>query len=289
MRPRIHFVSFSTPSFRPRQWFLERSALHAGKADVIHTWNPARLGRDGFLSRHADLFPGSKGFGWYAWKPHIIHRTLDLANDGDLVIYQDVGRRDPILITSPLGFWNAYLDQIHQECIPGVEIPWWGPNRLWTKSFAFDFLGLNDPAYHEAPQVQASWSVWRKTPSTLAFASEWAALSTQRSLIGGELPQGITGECSGFIEHRWDQSLLTLLTRRNHLQALAGLSAAEPGFNEKSCAAWMARLGQKSSSSLRSQGLLAAAKAYTLFESSAKVLFKRREFLPPSEGNQNPS
>jgi hypothetical protein len=280
MSPRIHFVSFSTPSFRPRQWLLERSAILPGKADVIHSWNPTRLDQDGFTHRHADLFPGSKGFGWYAWKPHIIHHTLDLAEDGDLVVYQDVGRRDPILITSPLGFWNAYLDEIHQECIPGVEIPWWGPNRLWTKSFAFDFLGMNEPAYQETPQVQASWSVWRRTPSTLAFTSEWAALSTQRSLIGGELPQGAPGECPGFIEHRWDQSLLTLLTRRNQLQALAGLSEAQPGFNEKSCAAWMERLGQKNNRDLSLRCLQAVSKSYAHLESIVKILFKRREFLP---------
>lgn len=286
MTPRIHFVSFSTPSFRLRQWLLERSAINPGKADVIHTWNPTRLDQDGFTRRHADLFPESKGFGWYAWKPHIIHRTLASASDGDLIVYQDVGRRDPIIITSALQFWNSYLDVTNQDCIPGVEIPWWGPNKHWTKKFAFDYLGLDEPAYRESPQIQASWSVWRKTPATIEFTKEWADLSTRRSLIGGELPAGLPGECPGFVEHRWDQSLLTLLTRRNHLQALAELSEPESGFNEKSCSAWMERLGQKPSSSLTSQSIQAAASTYILLESAAKLLFKRREFLPPSEAGR---
>ena len=277
MTPRIHFVSFSTPSFRPRQWFLERSALHAGGADVIHSWNPTRLDQDGFTDRHADLFPGSKGFGWYAWKPHIIHRTLDLANDGDLVIYQDVGRRDPILITSPLGFWNAYLDQIHQECIPGVEIPWWGPNRCWTKKYAFDALRMNQSADRDKPQIQASWSVWKKCPASVSFTQEWAALSTRRDLIGGELPNGLTGECPDFKEHRWDQSLLTLLARRNQLQPLVGLTQPEIGFDEKSCSAWMERLGAITAPT--SSGLRAMVSAYILLESTAKILFKRREIM----------
>jgi hypothetical protein len=286
MTHRIHFVSFSTPSFRPRQWFLERSALQAGKADAIHTWNPARLGRDGFLSRHADLFPGSKGFGWYAWKPHIIHHTLALAKEGDLIVYQDVGRRKPITITSPLGFWKIYLEKTGQPCIPGVEIPWWGPNRCWTKKYAFEALGMDQPDGREKPQIQASWSVWKKCPASVSFTQEWAALSTRRDLIGGELPDGLAGECPSFKEHRWDQSLLTLLSRRNHLQPLVGLTQPEIGFDEKSCSAWMERLGALPSPT--SSGFQAMVDAYIFLESTAKILFKRREFLPESETQQNP-
>lgn len=278
--PRIHFVTFATPSFRPRQWLLECSARKIGRADAIHTWNPARLEKDGFLTRHPALFPGSKGFGWYAWKPYIILQTLAGANDGDLVIYQDVGRREPVLISGPLEFWHRHLEETRQSCIPGVEIPWWGPNRIWTKKQAFESLGLDHPEHWEKPQVQASWSVWRKCPATLAFVGEWAALCTERNLVGGELPSGIGGECPGFREHRWDQSLLTLLTWRDHLQPLGGLARPLAGFNEKSCAAWAERLHGKGRQFPETLWLQFAAHAYIRFESAAKILFKRKEFLP---------
>jgi hypothetical protein len=83
-----------------------------------------------------------------------------------------------------------------------------------------------------------------------------------------------------------NQSLLTLLTCKNGLKPINSLQQASKEINEKSCSAWMERLGQKSSSSLTSQSILAAARAYILLESAAKLLFKRREFLTSSEAGR---
>jgi hypothetical protein len=115
MTPRIHFVSFSTPSFRPRQWLLERSAINPGKADVIHTWNPTRLDQDGFTRRHADLFPQSKGFGWYAWKPHIIHRTLASANDGESCAFIAIASQLRLTVPEKASISNPLLNRLHRS------------------------------------------------------------------------------------------------------------------------------------------------------------------------------
>lgn len=276
----IHFVSFATPAFRPRQWLLELSAKTAGEADIIHTWNPARLAVDGFTQRHAVLFPVSRGFGWYAWKPYIIHQAMLSADDGDLIVYQDVGRREPVLITHPLSFWKNFLEQSGQDCVPGVAIPKWGPNRLWTKKNTFDALGLNTPEQKEKPQIQASWSVWKKSPATLSFVAEWADLSTRCDLIGGNLPDGLEGECPGFIEHRWDQSLLTLLSWRGNLHPLTELTHLPASFNEKCCDSWVIHFGGVRTKSFVSSLLCFTASAYIHLESAAKFLFKRNELLP---------
>lgn len=190
--------------------------------------------RDGFPERHADLFPGSVGFGWYAWKPYLIHRTLLAANTGDLVVYQDVGRREPLLIGRPLAHWHDVLDRHGSHCIAGVSIPEFGPNRLWTKASVFRHLGLQDSRYKDEPQIQASWSVWRKCPASLSFVAEWAHLCANRSLVGGELENGLAGETGGFREHRWDQSILTLLAMRDSLPALTAGHLRGPRLDAKS-------------------------------------------------------
>lgn len=275
----IHFVSFATPSFRPRQWMLERSAKWLGMADVIHSWNPARLAADGFTTRHADLFPGSKGYGWYAWKPYIIQQALRAADDGDLIIYQDVGRREPILVRHRLSFWQDYLKEHQQECVPGVLIPWWGPNRLWTKQQTLTELGMDEPRFRDCPQVQASWSVWCKCPQSIEFINEWTELCSRRHLISGDLDRGIENETDGFIEHRWDQSLLTLLTWKNGLKPISSLHQASPEINEKSCDAWMARQGATNESYIRYAGINLISAIYFHFEKFGKAIFHRNEFL----------
>lgn len=216
-----------------RQWLLNRSARWFGRVDCLHAWTQARLEQDGFIDRHPELFPNSTGFGWYAWKPYIILRALQDADEGDLVIYQDTGRREPVLISRSLREWDAYLAERGLPGVAGVRIPDWGPNRLWTKQSAFRTLGLQGPRYEDAPQIQASWSVWRKSAQTEAFVGEWAELCQRLDLVGGPLENGPEGEVSGFHEHRWDQSLLTLLALRDGLPTLTPAERRESCLNEK--------------------------------------------------------
>jgi hypothetical protein len=273
----IHFVSFATPSFRPRQWMLERSAKWLGMADVIHSWNPSRLAVDSFTTRHADLFPGSKGYGWYAWKPYIIQQALLAADEGDLIIYQDVGRREPILVLHRLSFWQDYLKELQQECVPGVLIPWWGPNRLWTKQQTLTELGMDEARFRDCPQVQASWSVWQKCPESSDFLAEWRRLCAKRDLISGDLPHGRENECEGFIEHRWDQSLLTLLVVARALKPLASHKSPTPGFHDKSCDEWMRSLGAKPAPTSVLAMFLFARWFYKGLETFGKLFFRRSE------------
>ena len=230
----IHLVTFATPAFCVRQWLLNQSARHFGRVDRLHIWTKSRLAKSGFISSNAELFPNSKGFGWYAWKPWVILQALRQANEGDLVIYQDVGRREPVLISRTLENWNDFLTQHGYPCIAGVRIPDWGPNRLWTKKTVFHKLGLLGQQYEDAPQVQASWSLWRKNHNSVAFVNEWASLCQSLTLVGGQLEHGLEGEVPGFHEHRWDQSLLTMLTLRDNIPTLNLSDRRSPLLNDKS-------------------------------------------------------
>jgi len=231
---KVHFVTFATPGFRVRQWLLNRSARWFGGVDVLDVWTKARLAEDGFLARHPELFVNSKGFGWYAWKPYVILQALQQADEGDLVIYQDTGRREPVLISRSLREWDAYLTENNFPCIAGVSIPNWGPNRLWTKRSVFKSMGLQGERYENSPQVQASWSVWRKGPQAESLVAEWTQLCQRLDLVGGQLEHGPAAEVPGFHEHRWDQSLLTLLVMREHLPVLDCATRPSPVSNEKS-------------------------------------------------------
>lgn len=231
--PSVHFVTFATPAFRIRQCILNLSAKWFGQADHIHAWTKSKLEADGFPRRHPELFPNSTGFGWYAWKPYIILKALEMANEGDLVIYQDTGRREPVLISKPLSQWYLVLNQHRYNCIAGVLIPEWGENRIWTKRSAFETLGLTGDLYEKSPQVQASWSVWRKCAQTEAFIRKWSLLCQDLELVGGTLLNGREGEVNGFQEHRWDQSLLTLLALKNHLPCLNLSNRIAPDNNSK--------------------------------------------------------
>jgi hypothetical protein len=264
---RIHFVTFATPAFRVRQWLLNRSARWFGRVDCLHVWTKARLKQDGFIARHSELFPNSTGFGWYAWKPYIILRALRNAEEGDLVIYQDVGRREPVLISRSLREWDAFLTDRGFPCIAGVRIPDWGLNQLWTKGSVFAVLGLDDRRFTHEPQVQASWSVWKKCPQTEAFIREWAALCQRLDLVGGRLENGTDGEVLGFQAHRWDQSLLTLLALRDEIFTLSQNDLRATDLDEKSIDSFVLQPAPQKGFTV----FKAIAATYRLLEDAAKA------------------
>lgn len=229
----IHFITFATPKFRVRQLFLDYSARWFGGANKIHSWTKRRLKDDGFIARHPELFSNSKGFGWYSWKPYVILKALNAAEEGDLIIYQDVGRRDPVMISKDLHEWDHYLTDNELTCLAGVLIPAWGPNHQWTKPSVFKTLNLMGNFYENSPQVQASWSIWRKCTASEKFVNEWAKLCQNVELVGGQLSPADDLIPESFVEHRWDQSILTMLALRDSLPTLEA-ARARAKTNEKS-------------------------------------------------------
>jgi hypothetical protein len=140
-------------------------------------------------------------------------------------------------------------------------------------------LQLDEPLYHDCPQVQASWSVWRKSEKSLRFVREWCGHCARRVLVSGDLEHGHAGEVPGFVEHRWDQSLLTLLSWRENLQPLECGPEPPTGFNEKSVDDWMKRLAAPKGPAMPRVAIQSLTRAYLTLEHIAKSIFRRKEYL----------
>jgi len=238
----IHLVSYATPRFRHRQWALNLSARSNPEISGSTSWSKARLLAAGFEAKVGGISLDERGSGFWAWKPFIILEALRNASAGDLVLYCDVGRSYPwkLLHTSlePLVDW---LDHAGQDVLPGVRIPWYGPMRCWTKRDAFVYTGCDEPRFHEAVPVQASFSLWKKGERSLALAEEWLTWCGQRELVSDDPNRCGLDDLDGFREHRHDQSLWTLLCVKHGLKGL-DVGSDPPGFDEKNpaCVAkWM--------------------------------------------------
>jgi hypothetical protein len=228
--PATTLVSFATKEFREQQVYMTRSAVRHG-IDCVVCWNDRRLrGEKIFQLRH-DIFRHKTGFGCWLWKPYIIHYELSRLRTEEFLIYWDVGRRIHAhrfeLSLGPLLSWCLDNDGI----LPGVCIPQYGPNKRWTKRDCFVAMNCDTSAYWDHPQVQASFSIWQKTPRAVAFVEEW--------LTWCEKPEAVTDEPNRlglpnfdeFVAHRHDQSILTNLVIRHGLGYLGEMGI--PGEGDK--------------------------------------------------------
>ena len=218
---RIHLVTFATPRFRHRQLFLGCSALANKVEDSVTHWTPKKLLAAGFENRCPRIRLSERGSGFYAWKPFIIQKKLEMATEGDIIFYCDVGRTFPYKLLS--GSLQVFLDwmKTHKQSImPGIQIPWNGPMSIWTKRDAFVATSMDTPSIHATAPIQASFSIWINGLDSKEIVAEWMNLSALRQLISDDPCVMGLPNLPSFREHRWDQSLLSLVCLKRCIQGM---------------------------------------------------------------------
>ncbi len=211
-------VSYADAAFESARERLMASAARHG-IEARRPWGREALVRTGLYGLFASVLDRPRGGGYWLWKPFIIKETLRDMAEGDLLVYSDAG----VEIV-------ADLDPLFEICRERAEIllfanPYDDPGppqpivcRAWTKRDCFVFLDCDEPRYYDAPLVDASFLIVRKTPRAVAFIREWLLYCCQpQLLIDGPSVCG-QPELPGFVNHRWDQSLLSLLAEREHLE-----------------------------------------------------------------------
>ena len=218
-KPRVRLVTFATAGFRARRAVISMSARRYGGVTDLCVWSRARLRKTEFWRQHRDILNEPLGAGCWLWKPFIILDALRSVDEGDFVVYLDCGR-DPWIVIGhrldPLLDWCAAAGGV----LPGIYVPQFGANRLWTKRDCFVLLGCDAARYWDHCQVQTNVSVWQKNQHALTIVRAWLdACSDPRVLVDGPNQCG-KPDLAGFIEHRQDQSVMTLLALKHPLAAL---------------------------------------------------------------------
>lgn len=214
--PRIIFVTYASGTFEAN---LERNASYVRRymhADEVILLRRGDLEADPIYAAHRDIFDAPRGAGYWAWKPWAIGRALAAARDGDVVVYQDAGFGLRYRNFLPL---RALADEARRRgFIAGVVNPLHGPNRRWNHRRCLAATGEITPAYLDHPMVEAVISLWTTAPESVAFLREWQNFSLDAEVIGDSLDP--EGEDSAFIQHRYDQSILTNLSIRHDAPVL---------------------------------------------------------------------
>jgi hypothetical protein len=214
---RVHLVSFATPDFQPSFAELAASARRFG-VDEVHEWGPERLRRTDFYRAHHAVLDRPRGAGYWLWKPYILKCLLDQARDGEVVLYADAA----ITVLRPL----APLAELCRE--RGGILVFRGhydglagrPNvcRVWTKRDAFVLTGTDEPAFHDAPMLDAAFLALARTQRARRFVDEWLRWCTLPAVLTDDPNSCGRANLPGFVEHRHDQSILSLLAARHGLE-----------------------------------------------------------------------
>jgi uncharacterized protein YndB with AHSA1/START domain len=215
---RTCIVSYADASFRLAQQTLNQSARRFGIQEC-RGWDRKALEQTILYKMHQPVLDMRRGAGYWLWKPFIIKEALKEMEAGDLVLYSDAGI-EIVADVSPLlelcrTKGGLLLFAGHYD---DVGAP--GPNLCgkWTKRDCFVFMDCDEPRYHEGQMLDASFMIFAKNPRAEALVREWLLCCSQRQLLADEPNVCGLPNLPGFIQHRHDQSILSLLALREGLE-----------------------------------------------------------------------
>lgn len=184
------------------------SALRFGVTD-LRPWNEQMLRETSFYSQQQNILNKRRGAGYWLWKPFIIVQALAEMREGDCLIYSDSG----IQIIGDLKPLVATAVQKELIVFSGT-----GKCREWTKRDCFVYLHADQPAYHDAQVLDASFLVLMKTRRARSFAENWLESSLDRRVLTDDPNTCGLPNLPEFIDHRHDQSVLSILAKRENLE-----------------------------------------------------------------------
>jgi hypothetical protein len=211
---KVH-CAFADQVFERSLQLCEDTSVSIGGIDKFYAYRPDDLHADNFYKNNKHILTQQPGAGWWAWKPFVIMQTMQKVEAGDIVLYTDAG----VSIIDNLDILFEITSKSNDKRML-FATPWiHGPHthRMFTTRDCFVEMYCDTPKYWDNRMLNGAFHVWMKTPTNVKILIEWLKYCiTERAIshlsnVHPELP----GHNSHPMDkHRWDQSILSLLSMK---------------------------------------------------------------------------
>jgi hypothetical protein len=229
---------------------IGRQAKAMNVYDDIYVADETHLDSKFFQRFQGRLKHGSRGFGYWVWKPQIVRQTLERMSGGDLLHYADVGcHLNPLGRPRLLQYFEMVQDSQagilgFQFCEPAPSFAHDGRSLALhtdaqrTKGDLFDYFGVrSSPLVSSSPQFITTALFLKKTDATIAFVNAWLRPYEENFTLADDTPSK-SPNMAGFVEHRHDQSIFSLLCKIHHVPAVSAFETWYPTKSDMSKADW---------------------------------------------------
>ncbi len=207
------FVSFADSRMAAAIERIRKQAEAMGVFDEIYVWNEHDLD-DSFREKWAHLLnPGVRGYGYWIWKPYVIHKILSTLPEDSVLLYCDAGCH-----LNPKGIdrLRFYIDELNKTDLgvkafntsyPLLDVV----EKRWTKGDLLDYFNCrHNKAITDTLQLAATHILFKKCSASLSFLARWQKVwDDDMSLVDDSYSQ--SPNFPEFIEGRHDQSIFSVL------------------------------------------------------------------------------
>lgn len=206
----IVLINYSNEKYTRAQKKNTSSALKIGGFKKVISFSHTDIDTD-FMFKNKAILNQNKGGGYWLWKPYFIKKALLEIKEDEFLFYCDSGSVFLKSIDELVSSFDIRNDIMVFE-LQSIE-------KNWTKRDCFQLLACDLENYYETKQRLATFSLWKKTPFSMNLVEEWLTYAQdERNLTDIENEMGLPNY-DGFKEHRHDQSIFSLLTKKYKIKA----------------------------------------------------------------------
>jgi hypothetical protein len=196
----------------------------------------------GFVSQYTEhLRHGVRGFGYWCWKPQIIKQTLEKMNEGDILQYTDAGCHLNYRGRARLTEYFDLAAKAETGILAFQAVPSMDPRLAlcrkfpdlseykWCKGDLLDYFAVrNNPAITHTQAIGAGIIFLRKSVQAITLIDEWLKVFHSNFSLINDAPS-VSPNLDGFVEHRHDQSIFSILCKLRGIQCESAFEYWFPG------------------------------------------------------------
>jgi glycosyltransferase involved in cell wall biosynthesis/GR25 family glycosyltransferase involved in LPS biosynthesis len=206
------FMTFGNAAFAGAVRRICNQAKETGVFDTIIAYGEDDLRADAeFWRAHGEFITrNARGYGYWIWKPYLIHKTLAAMKDGDILLYLDAGCE-----MNPLkrDMYHRYFKHVKRDLVIGTKL-YDLSDIQFTKMDLLRYMGMEGD-YDKIckGQRQAGLIMMYVCPRVRELVKEWYDIACTYNLLDDSPSVEPNNGC--FIEHRHDMAIFSLLTKKH--------------------------------------------------------------------------
>lgn len=164
-----------------------------------------------FWNQHSDFISKNKrGYGYWIWKPYIIKKTMESMNDGDILLYLDAGCE---IGGSKMERIPEFFNYVKEDKLIGTTYPC--REKDWCKMDLLEHFEMENSDLIETGQRQPGTVMYCVCEETRSIVDLWYHNCCNYHLIDDS--PSLKKNVKTFREHRHDQAIFSLLTKKYNL------------------------------------------------------------------------
>jgi hypothetical protein len=235
MSGKLWFLSFANKDLgkrirNPRERIRRQAEAMGVFGDRIRVWTEDDLDPEFKEKFKSKLISGTRGYGYWCWKPQVVLQILQEMDEGDVVLYNDIGcHLNPGGIARLWDYYNLALEygivafqarSLAEDSAKNLKEHFL-IEKEWTKGDLLDYFGARDNLdIINSGQFGSGIFLIRKSDFAQLFFEEFLQVYSDRYELCTDSPS-ISDNYPGFIENRHDQSVFSILGKKAELYTLS--------------------------------------------------------------------